>query len=121
MKKAELENYVANMAVFISAMHSMANLPLPDDFNPEEQALVVKNALTHRAEKDYATRLLMADNTKEELEDLTNRMARVDWLALSDHTEKQLESIPFGELSAQADTTPHLVSENSTDQTLKSE
>lgn len=89
MKKAELENYVANMAVFISAMHSMANLPLPDDFNPEEQALVVKNALTHRAEKDYATRLLMADNTKEELEDLTNRMT--------------------------------LVSENSTDQTLKSE
>ena len=44
------------MAVFISAMHSMANLPLPDDFNPEEQALVVRNALTHKAEKDYATR-----------------------------------------------------------------
>ena len=89
MKKAELENYVANMAVFISAMHSMANLPLPDDFNPEEQAIVVRNALAHKAEKDYATRLLMADNTKEELEDLTNRIT--------------------------------LVSENSTDQTLKSE
>ena len=77
MKKAELENYVANMAVFISAMHSMANLPLPDDFNPEEQALVVKNAIAHQAKREYANQLLMADNTSEELEDLTNRMTLV--------------------------------------------
>lgn len=119
MKKAELENYVANMAVFISAMHSMANLPLPDDFNPEEQAFVVKNALTHKAEKDYATRLLMADNTKEELEDLTSRMALVD--ATSSQDVIVNEVISMNECARERYLLPRLVSDNSTDQTLKSE
>ena len=115
MKKAELENYVANMAVFISAMHSMANLPLPDDFNPEEQALVVRNAIKHRARIEYAKELLNAENTPEEKKDLEERMTKAAWNVVTD------EVISMNEYARERYLLPHLVSENSTDQTLKSE
>lgn len=79
MKKSELEELCSAMRDFITYLYNMADARMPEeDWNPEEASICIRNAIRHKARVEYANELLMARNTKEELEDLVSRMEEVN-------------------------------------------
>ena len=65
MTKQE-QTQLAVMYEFIYHMHSMAGMGVPENFNPEEQAIVISNTLKHRGGLEMANQLLLAEKNEEE-------------------------------------------------------
>ena len=60
MTKQE-QTQLAVMCEFIYHIHSMAGMEVPEDFNPEEQAIVISNALKYKGGLEMANQLLLAE------------------------------------------------------------
>jgi len=65
MTKQE-QTQLAVMCEFIYHIHSMAGMEVPEDFNPEEQAIVISNTLKHQGGLEMANQLLLAEKNEEE-------------------------------------------------------
>lgn len=98
MKKNELEAVIGNFRHYILLMHEFCNVPVPEEFDPEVQAMTCRDSLVKMAETALANRLMMAALDKEDLAELVDTLEGVN---------------------AQAEATLH--QDNSTDQTLESE
>ena len=79
MKKAELEEVVDLLSFFIGKMYAYAGIETPSEFNPEDELPKVIQAIERKVRLEFANELVMADgNSDKDLEDLTNRMAKID-------------------------------------------
>ena len=65
MTKQE-QTQLAVMCEFIYHIHSMAGMEVPENFNPEEQAIVISNALKYKGGLEMANQLLLAEKNEEE-------------------------------------------------------
>lgn len=69
MKKAEMADVIALFTIFIQNMYKEAGLPLPPDdspWNPDEETMIVRNALVHNARRKMAADLMALDQREEE-------------------------------------------------------
>ena len=71
MTKQE-QTQLAVMCEFIYHIHSMAGMEVPEDFNPEEQAIVISNTLKHRGGIEMVNCLLLNEKSEEERKKLKN-------------------------------------------------
>ena len=65
MTKQE-QTQLAVMCEFIYHIHSMAGMGVPEDFNPEEQAIVISNTLKHKGGLEMANQLLLAKKMRSD-------------------------------------------------------
>jgi len=65
---------MAAMCVFISNLYHSVGMEVPEDFDPDEESMMIHNAIRYEAQKNYALQLLHAKNTPEERVDLEERM-----------------------------------------------
>ncbi len=94
MKKSEMEGVIGNFRHYILLMHEFAGVSIPEEFDPEIQALACKNGITRKAQVAYATALLKSDgNRGNDLVDLTTQIATLDASAGCDRWFKRMEQI----------------------------
>ena len=73
MKKAELEDLVCQFTIFIRATYANAGLPLPSEdaeWNSEEEACLIYNAIRAIGRKEAVAALLLAEKNATERERL---------------------------------------------------
>jgi len=69
MKKAEMADMIALFTIFIQNMYKEAGLPLPEDgveWDPDEETMIVRNAMVHNARRKMAADLMALDQKEEE-------------------------------------------------------
>ena len=84
MKKAELEDLVCQFTIFIRATYANAGLPLPSEdaeWNSEEEACLIYNAIRAIGRKEAVAALLLAEKNATERERLNNLVNEVPVLS----------------------------------------
>ena len=84
MKKAELEDLVCQFTIFIRATYANAGLPLPNEdaeWNSEEEACLIYNAIRAIGRKEAVAALLLAEKNATERERLNNLVNEVPVLS----------------------------------------
>lgn len=78
LSRAELIEQAGAMQDFLISIHTLASLSVPEVFDPEDQAMVVRNKIRREARMEVLTQLLGAAKSEQEKTDISTSFRSVE-------------------------------------------